>query len=390
MRAYSRPLVLALALLATPAAAASPAPQDQLKQNQDAITQAKAAQAKLQAENAEIESELSNLQAQLVKLAGTAQRSENELSGAEDKLRILTRELDAKTKEFKSRQEHLSSLVQAAISLSHTPPEAMIMMPGDVTRTMKAARALKMASESVKAETQSLGLQLAELQKLKDKVSKDRDAMADRQKTLASQQQDLVQKLAERKTLQKRLGNEADQNAQALASLAQKTKDLEELVENVEHERAAAAEEERARESQRKKATSHSFADAKGHIRSPVSGKVTQKFGESEGKNATAKGLTVATRAHASVTAPFDGEVVFTGPFLKYGQMVIIHHSDNFHTLLAGLQKIDVEVGQFLLEGEPIGAMGDDAQGNELYVELRKDNQPIDPAPWMSALSRKK
>ena len=69
--------------------------------------------------------------------------------------------------------------------------------------------------------------------------------------------------------------------------------------------------------------------------------------------------------------------------------MVIIHHSDNFHTLLAGLQKIDVEVGQFLLEGEPIGAMGDDADEQELYVELRKDNQPIDPAPWMSALKRK-
>ncbi len=89
------------------------------------------------------------------------------------------------------------------------------------------------------------------------------------------------------------------------------------------------------------------------------------------------------------MTAPFDGEVVYTGPFLNYGQLVIIRHSDDFHTLLAGLVKIDVNVGQFLLEGEPIGAMGESDSGNRLYVELRHKNQPIDPAPWINGLNKK-
>jgi septal ring factor EnvC (AmiA/AmiB activator) len=81
--------------------------------------------------------------------------------------------------------------------------------------------------------------------------------------------------------------------------------------------------------------------------------------------------------------------VVFTGPFLTYGQMVIIRHSDDFHTLLAGLVKIDVTVGQFLLEGEPIGAMGDSESSNRLYIELRQNNQPIDPASWIKGLNKK-
>lgn len=370
--------------MAMPAFAASKkaAPQDELQQTRKELEATKGEQEKITAQTIQLEAELTQLQAQLIKIAATTQKSENSLSIAEDKLRILTTQYNAKSKEFKAREGHLSALVSAAISLSHTPPEAMVMMPGDVTRTMKAARALKMASESVKAETQSLGLQLAELQQMKDKVARDRDALEVQQEDLDAQQKDLVDKLKQRKTLQKQLGLQARHTTERLAQLAKKTHDLQDLVEKVEQNRSEA-------ENQRKRASAHSFADAKGHIRTPVSGKVIAKFGSSEGKNATAKGLTIQTRSRASVTAPFDGEVVFTGPFLQYGKMVIIHHSDNFHTLLAGLQKIDVEVGQFLLEGEPIGAMGDDADATELYVELRKDNQPIDPAPWMSAFNKR-
>ena len=378
--------MLAALWVAIPAYAKDAAPVAQLEQTQKEIQDAQSTQTKIQQQAQAVEAELTGLQAQLVKLAVTAQKSEADLTASEDRQRLLASQLDAKNKEFKTRQSHLSVLVQAAISLSHTPPEAMIMMPGDVTRTMKAARALKMASEAVKTETTSLGLQLTELQHMEAKLAHDHAALAAKQADLDTQQKDLVSKLTERKSLQKRLGLQAKETQTRLTTLAKKTEDLQDLIEKVEQDRKPKA----AAENERRKAKSHSFADAKGHIRTPVSGKLTEKFGTSTGKNDSAKGITIQTRSRAAVTAPFDGEVVFTGPFLKYGKMVIIHHSDNFHTLLAGLEKIDVEVGQFLLEGEPIGAMGEDADATELYVELRKDNQPIDPAPWMNALTKRK
>lgn len=392
MRAYKPLLYVMLALAGLPAHASNkkpPAPKEELQKTEKEMQAAQTRKEQIEEQTSEVEEELAELQSQLVKLASTAQHSESDLSASEDRLRILNTQLAKKTAEFKSRQHHLSALVQASIKLSHTPPEAMVMMPGDVTSTMKAARALKMASDSVRAEAQSLGLQMAELQKLKDKVAKNRDELATRQATLDSQRKDLVEKLKQRKTLQRQLGQQAKQTGDRLALLARKTEDLQQLVEKVEQDRKTEADEKTAAENTRKKARSHSFKAAKGHIRTPVSGKLLRRFGSSEGKNTTSKGLTIATRARAAVTAPFDGEVVFTGPFLQYGQMVIIHHSDNFHTLLAGLQKIDVEVGQFLLEGEPIGAMGEGTDEQELYVELRNDNQPIDPAPWMSAFSKR-
>jgi murein hydrolase activator len=83
------------------------------------------------------------------------------------------------------------------------------------------------------------------------------------------------------------------------------------------------------------------------------------------------------------VLAPFDGQVVYTGTFLAYGNLVILRHRDDFHTLIAGVDKIYANPGQTLLEGEPIGAMGGAQSGNRVYLELREHNQPIDPTSWL-------
>ena len=45
---------------------------------------------------------------------------------------------------------------------------------------------------------------------------------------------------------------------------------------------------------------------------------------------------------------------------------------------------MDVELGQMLLAGEPVGQMPEDGDA-KLYMEIRKDNQPIDPLAWIKA-----
>ncbi len=75
-----------------------------------------------------------------------------------------------------------------------------------------------------------------------------------------------------------------------------------------------------------------------------------------------------------------------TGPFRGYGQLLIIEHGEGYHTLVAGLSRIDGEVGQWLLAGEPIGQMGDGEGGRpSLYVEFRRNGEPINPLPWLAA-----
>ena len=108
------------------------------------------------------------------------------------------------------------------------------------------------------------------------------------------------------------------------------------------------------------------------------------QFGDSTGLGHRSQGITLRTRQGAQVVAPYDGRVVFAGPFRNYGLILIISHGDGYHTLLAGLSKLQAVVGQDLLTGEPMGMMG---RGNKrsLYIELRRKGMAINPTPWWSS-----
>jgi murein hydrolase activator len=140
------------------------------------------------------------------------------------------------------------------------------------------------------------------------------------------------------------------------------------------------------------------FSDAKGILPMPVSGKRVLKFGEKTQYGSQSKGLVLETRHGGQVVSPCDGWIVYAGEFRSYGQLLIINAGGGYHILLAGLSQIDVQLGQFVLTGEPVGVMSTagrttpgKAQDNApvLYIEFRKDQRPIDPDPWWADASRK-
>jgi len=134
------------------------------------------------------------------------------------------------------------------------------------------------------------------------------------------------------------------------------------------------------------------FAANRGHLRLPVNGVRIREFGGPDGVGGTQKGLSIATHAGAEITAPCDGWVVYAGPFRSYGQLLILNAGGGYHVLLAGMERISVDLGQFVLTGEPVAEMGSGSQVSAavapgsrqpvLYVEFRKDGAPIDPSPW--------
>jgi septal ring factor EnvC (AmiA/AmiB activator) len=115
----------------------------------------------------------------------------------------------------------------------------------------------------------------------------------------------------------------------------------------------------------------------------PARGRILTHFGDPTNAGGVSKGLVMETRPAAQIVAPFDGHIVFEGPFRSYGQILIIEHGGGYHTVLAGLDRVDAVVGQWLLAGEPVGSMPSPAASRpKLYLELRRDGQPIDPVPW--------
>ncbi len=132
--------------------------------------------------------------------------------------------------------------------------------------------------------------------------------------------------------------------------------------------------------------TARGFGSARGHYRLPVAGSIQRGFGDDLGFGQHSRGMTVATRQSARVVAPYDGRILFIGPFRAYGEILIIEHSDGYHSLLAGLGRTDGTVGQTVLAGEPVGIMTADGEARpRLYIELRRNGTPINPQPWLAA-----
>jgi septal ring factor EnvC (AmiA/AmiB activator) len=108
------------------------------------------------------------------------------------------------------------------------------------------------------------------------------------------------------------------------------------------------------------------------------------QFGELNELGIRARGVSIETRPSAQVVAPHDGHVVFAGTFRSYGRLLIIAHGEEYHTLLAGLDQIDCEVGQWVHAGDPVGQMSDHEKKPVLYVEVRQEGEPVNPLAWLA------
>jgi septal ring factor EnvC (AmiA/AmiB activator) len=208
--------------------------------------------------------------------------------------------------------------------------------------------------------------------------------------------------------------DEREQAEKRVTRLASEAADLKELIQRIEEERRARAEaaarerEARAKAKQSPKsgktetarAESRSalphyegpgkpFSQAKGQVPLPARGEIITRFGETDTLGGISKGISIETRPGAQVVAPYEGQVVYAGTFRSYGRLLIIEHGEGYLTLIAGLGRIEAQAGQTVVAGEPVGVMGDGSGKPILYVELRRNGQPVNPSPWLTALKDK-
>tara|TARA_B100000989_G_scaffold289426_1_gene261249 strand:- start:1647 stop:2804 length:1158 start_codon:yes stop_codon:yes gene_type:complete len=135
--------------------------------------------------------------------------------------------------------------------------------------------------------------------------------------------------------------------------------------------------------------TYSSFAKNKLRLELPVRGKITEAFGELDKIGLKNKGINIVTPFGARVFSSFDGKVLYANNFRNFGPVLIIDHGDGFNTLMVGLERIDVNIGQNLLKGELVGVMekfktSENHTGPALYIELRRNGKPVNPLAWLS------
>ncbi|MES2906598.1 MAG: peptidoglycan DD-metalloendopeptidase family protein [Pseudomonadota bacterium] len=376
---------------------------------------------------------------QLVTTADAVKQTEDKITAGEKRLAEFEATSGKIRESLKRRHDVIAELLAALQRLGRNPPPALLVEPENALKSVRSAILLGAVLPEFTEEAKFLAQELEELVRLKKEMNAE-----------ISQQRIEIAALHENRTkldllLNMRSKDEvasADelQKSQARAEeLAKEVKSLRELIERSEKEIASAqkAAEEAARaeaarliepngiaqeqknidtlraEKDPDKRTLASLANpgrltpaisfdkAKGLLPMPVSGEKLRSFGEADSYGSMNRGLLLGTRKAAVVTSPADGWVAYSGPFRTYGQIVIINGGSGYHILLAGLSQISVNIGQFVLAGEPIGKMGEkrlsaataiDVASDQpvLYIEFRKDGATIDPTPWWAANQKAK
>ncbi len=409
-------MILACLLMALLAADAQAQLDDRLRELEHTkrqIASSRAKSAEISANIDRMEREMNELAEEITEIAGHLETNEAQLAEIAEKLAELEQERTRQKEALAERKQQVQAMLSTLLRLGQMPKESALLMPANFVSKVKATRTLSMTTQGLRMEMDSLSLQLVELKRLEHDIASRRGDLESRASKLRARQQELRAVVTARKGMMESLYSENQQQQKAIASLIERSEDLQSLVNTLEKARSSQVEEqfrriglpvpkpappgtgkttvaqtgERVRAAPRTSLTLPSIREAKGRLRMPTGGKVVGGYGQRRGVNDTLKGVEIATRSHAQVVAPFDGEVLFTGPFRDYGNMVILRHSDNYHTLLAGLTALDCVPGQRVRGGEPVGVMGETIEARRLYLELRNNGKPTDPKPWIAGFS---
>jgi murein hydrolase activator len=422
-RAARRLIGLALGAAVTGAAAAAlaqqpgPAPDKAARQQElDAIQaeQKKAAdtEALLKGEIAVLGEDRRKLNEALLTTAGRLRLTETHIAATEARLKKLVENESAVRKSLDGRRAVIVEVLAALERIGRRPPPAVLTAPEDALVSVRTAMLLGAVLPEMRGEADALSADLAELARVRAEMKNGREALGRDVAAFSEDQQRMSLLVQERQKKQADAEKALDAQRQRIATLARQADSLKDLIAKLERDSAARPGAEKppaapegkpnfaALKDPGRLAPAIAFASAKGALPLPVNGVRIRDFGSPDGLGGTEKGLWIASRAGAQVTAPCDGWVVYAGPFRSYGQLLILNAGGGYHILLAGMERISVDPGQFVLTGEPVAVMGGGPQSAAavatgssqpvLYVEFRKDGTPVDPSPWWATTDSEK
>ncbi|MDE3175530.1 MAG: peptidoglycan DD-metalloendopeptidase family protein [Pseudomonadota bacterium] len=365
---------------------------------------------KIEADVEAIKLDRARLNEALLETTARLQKIESDRAEASAQLAQAATDATRLEASFGERRQRIGELMAALQRMTHDAPPAIFVRPDDMAAAVRAASVVNALLGDIKSQADGLSRDMKKVEELKRTITQKRDELAANAEELAVDKERLAALVEAR---QKALGDRQsvlDEERKRSDQLASQALNLKDLIAKMDGEAAAAAAADRAaartvesRAAMRggdlarlKPATP--FSDDKGRLAWPVAGKPVKNFGDPDGLGGESKGVSVAAPPGATVSAPADAWVAYAGPYRSYGQLLILNAGEGYYILLAGMERIQVAVGQFVLAGEPVAVMGSGARQASasakapapaigadqtvLYIEFRKNDTILDPQPW--------
>lgn len=371
---------LCILLAASPAAAQNAAERgEQVRQIERQLEQERNRAGTLDRRAAAEQNELEKLQDAARLAAAAAMAREDEASDLELRLAEIDAERGTREAAIANRRGEIAALAGALQRLARQPPEALALDPATPLDAARTATLVGAMVGTLERQAHALKDELAALTAARQAHLQTRNALAQSLAELAQERDRLETALSARARAVARLAEERSDTAARIARLGRESAELLGRLEP-----APAISPQTARATARSVPVSPADLQALPGYRWPVRGRIVENWGQAQPGGQIARGLTIEPREAASLVAPADGTVAFAGVFRGYGQILILEHGGGYHSILAQLSRIDAAVGQTVTAGEPVGRAGIDDRGMPvLYLELRRNGQPVDPTPWL-------
>ncbi len=337
------------------------------------IENKKKATAKLEKEQKKLSEEIRQTQKKMVEIANNVKQYERKLSGYDKQLSDLQWKEFLLNRKIEENNSELVKIIAVFENISQVPKGYLLISPARIDSVFQSSILLRSLVEELNRSTIVYRQDLEDLIKTKDEITVAKVSIHTLTKKVRGEKDKIADLIKNKKSTQKKLTTEQEKNKREIKRLVAESKTIEEFIKKAEKLRK-----EREKKAKQTKISSTMIRKASGVAPLPVSGNITTYFGEHTKKGITSKGIYIKPRSNSQVISPSDSDVVFSGSFYGFKNLLILHSSDDYYIILGGMKEIFAEEGQNLLTGEPIGEMGD----SELYIEIRDKETPINPLKY--------
>ena len=394
--------------------------QRQLKQLEDTLKSSQEVRKNLESQAQAIGSDVARLKKDLIAAAQDAQTQEEILTNLEGQLANLRQNKQDYWQNLNQQHQNLQQMLAALVRLSRNPPRAFFLYPGPPLEAVQSGIALKTIIPHLRLQAEKLNQELVALEKIDADIENNREILQQTNLRLNTERLRISRLINHKKLLQKSLQMQAESEQQAIAAMITQATNLQDFLKALIAKRQQEAKASSRPPTPKKRVIANPKDPPKapdllattnitetqrnlknqtllpagirtfpseGPITRPVRGKIIQNYGENLKFGQVSRGIAIKPRAEAQIVAPYDGKIVYAGPFKSQGKIIVIEHLGGYHTVIAGFARIDVALGQWLLAGEPIGIYKNDsimASDQQIYVELRRNGQPVNPLKWIS------
>ncbi len=328
-------------------------------------------------------------------VAARIQETEAEIAERRAQLQLLAEQRDQLRARLAERQVPLVRLSGALQRLSRRPPVLGLLRPGSLSETVYLRALLDTMLPQVEARTAALRSEIEKARAIeRQQMAAARNVEASKG-TLAKRQQQLAAlESRERLASREAAGIAARESERALA-LAEKAEDLSDLVKVVGQQGKLRAElaamqgpimRPLSPESSQVIEPEHFNSPPRGLTTYilPVTGKLVAGYGAEVDGRTPSRGIVLAPQGGAQAVAPAAGRVAFADRYRGYGQIVILEHASGWTSLVAGLARLNVQVGDQLVAGSPLGTVA--PAGGVVTLELRQNGEPVNPLQYLRSL----